>query len=327
MKKGLRMLMLLALAMLVVTSCKDETVNEFEVLNEYLTENQITLSSVKGVKGESSFFVMAPSSESDLDGKYLMDIRSAEDFAKGHIAGANNVAFSNILSAAEGAGSPIVIICYTGQTACYATAILRMAGYSDTRALKWGMSGWNSHFSAPWNGKIDSDVVSASSNWVTSAAPAEQSFSYPVLETGYDNGSSILDQQISDVIAAGFGAASKSGSDVITNPGGYFINNYFSEADYTGFGHFDGAYRIMESFSPEKIDPAAEVLTYCYTGQTSALISGYLRVLGYNAKTITFGMNGLYHSSDYWDTGSVANHWGENANPKEFSWEGTDAGK
>jgi filamentous hemagglutinin family protein len=32
---------------------------------------------------------------------------------------------------------------------------------------------------------------------------------------------------------------------------------------------------------------------YCYTGQTSAYLTGYLRVLGYDARSLLFGANGM----------------------------------
>lgn len=52
-----------------------------------------------------------------------MDIRSAVDFDNGHIKGAVNVPLANILTAAPNAGTkPILVVCYTGQTAARAVA-------------------------------------------------------------------------------------------------------------------------------------------------------------------------------------------------------------
>jgi rhodanese-related sulfurtransferase len=34
---------------------------------------------------------------------------------------------------------------------------------------------------------------------------------------------------------------------------------------------------------------------YCYTGQTSAYASGYLRLLGYDARSLLFGTNGMVY--------------------------------
>ena len=53
-------------------------------------------------------------------------------------------------------------------------------------------------------------------------------------------------------------------------------------------------------------DKNAKVITYCYTGQTSAVVTAWLQVLGYDAYSMTFGMNGVYHSNPAW----ASNQWG-----------------
>jgi hypothetical protein len=40
-----------------------------------------------------------------------------------------------------------------------------------------------------------------------------------------------------------------------------------------------------------------ECLIYCFTGQTSSFITAWLQVLGYNAKSILFGVNSLSHTA------------------------------
>lgn len=37
------------------------------------------------------------------------------------------------------------------------------------------------------------------------------------------------------------------------------------------------------------------VVIYCYTGQTSAFTTAYLRILGYDAKSLLFGTNGMFY--------------------------------
>jgi rhodanese-related sulfurtransferase len=38
-------------------------------------------------------------------------------------------------------------------------------------------------------------------------------------------------------------------------------------------------------------------IIYCYTGQTSAHVAAYLRVLGYDAKSLVFGVNAMAHGT------------------------------
>jgi rhodanese-related sulfurtransferase len=35
------------------------------------------------------------------------------------------------------------------------------------------------------------------------------------------------------------------------------------------------------------------IVVYCYTGQTSANLAAYLRLVGYDAKSLKFGTNGM----------------------------------
>ena len=130
-----------------------------------------------------------------------------------------------------------------------------------------------------------------------------------------------------EAVISEWGNATVSSADVVGAPGDYFINNYFSSAHYTGFGHVDGAVRVnplkIEDSSIKFLDPSKKVVTYCYTGQTSAVITAFLRVLGYDAKSMLFGMNGLNHANTFWTNGgengtAVSNHWGVNAHPNDF---------
>jgi len=75
---------------------------------------------------------------------YILDIRSAEDYAKGHIKGAHNIPFKEV--GKDLANLPkdkiIIVYCYTGQTGGQTTAVLNMAGF-NARSLNGGMNnGW-----------------------------------------------------------------------------------------------------------------------------------------------------------------------------------------
>ncbi len=77
----------------------------------------------------------------------VVDVRSAEDFAKGHIEGAINIPFGqgmqqDLLILPK---EHILVACYSGQTAGQTVAILRAMGY-NADSIKYGMSstldGW-----------------------------------------------------------------------------------------------------------------------------------------------------------------------------------------
>ncbi|MGH4051943.1 MAG: rhodanese-like domain-containing protein [Clostridium sp.] len=84
-------------------------------------------------------------------GVVFLSVRSAEDFAKGHIAGSTNVAWGKGMQEKFSTlpkDKKIVVYCYTGQTAGQTVAGLKMLGY-DAVSLNGGMgtaanapSGW-----------------------------------------------------------------------------------------------------------------------------------------------------------------------------------------
>jgi rhodanese-related sulfurtransferase len=72
---------------------------------------------------------------------YLLSIRKAEDYAKGHIKGAVNVPFNNELINNLGSvpkDKKIVVYCYSGQTAGQTVAAMRLLGY-DAVSLRGGI--------------------------------------------------------------------------------------------------------------------------------------------------------------------------------------------
>lgn len=304
-------------ATLSFTSCKEDSSDEeavaYETLTTYLKSIDMDVNHVIKNANEQKFVMGAPA-DGDVSAKWVMDIRSATHFSDAHIDGAHNVAFTDILTAAAGADKPILVVCYTGQTACYATSLLRLYGFEDAQALKWGMSGWNSTFDK-WTDNCGD--LTDGSNWTTSQAAAG-SFADPIISSSLTDGEALLKERVEAVVAAGFKTASNN--DVLANPGNYYVNNYFSADHYAGFGHVDGAVRVsplmINDF--ESLDPGSKVVTYCYTGQTSAVLTAYLNVCGFDAYSLTFGVNGMTHSNDFWTTGEVANHWGVNANPKDL---------
>ncbi len=188
---------------------------------------------------------------------------------------------------------------------------------SRTQALKWGMSGWNSNNATSWNNAITGNIANGHANWSYAAAPAKVVYKDPTITSLSSDGLAILKSRVEEVVAAGFTPATVKGSDVLANPSGYFINNYFSETDYSGFGHITGANRILPLNLGDDtylgLDNNAKVVIYCYTGQTSAVVTACLRVFGYDAYSLTFGMNGLYNNNPSW----TSNKWSSSV-PKNY---------
>jgi rhodanese-related sulfurtransferase len=80
-----------------------------------------------------------------LESFFVVDIRSAGDYCKGHIPGAVNIPFRTVAMPANlemlPTDIPILVVCYTGHTASQTTMLYRLLGY-DAYALRYAMMSW-----------------------------------------------------------------------------------------------------------------------------------------------------------------------------------------
>lgn len=288
-----------ALTLSVFTGCSEDDdsdttpdVDEFALLSEFTDGNFAAWNT--GWVQPASYV------NTNLANLYVLDVRAAADYANGHIDGAVNVAADAILDEAANAGSKtIAVVCYTGQTAAWCTMALRMAGYDDAFSMKWGMAGWHDDFAASWDNAAASTYVDQFSHAAAGNLPVYTAF--PVLNTGMDTAQEILDARIEAVLTEGFGANALTAGQVMGALDDYGVYNYWAAADYTTFGHIDGAHQLTPGTltSDENLssmDPDGDNVIYCWTGQTSAFTAFYLNVMGYDAFSLKFGANGMIHS-------------------------------
>lgn len=284
------------------TSCSDDEdpINEAQVLAEYLESpdgggDYANTAMGAYVSAEGVKTLMA------TGGVYIIDVRTAETFATGHIEGAVNVPLTEVPAHLDGMDvsgyDKVAIVCYSGQSAAWVTNICRIKGYDNVFSMKWGMTSWHADFDS-WSGKTSNMYAT---QFKTEAYPKGAEGSLPALNTGETEGKAIMDARIDVVLAEGFGAAAIGAGDVYANPDNFYIVNYWSEAHYSDPGHIEGAmqYTPKESMALEvalKTLPTDKtIVVYCYTGQTSANLASYLRVLGYDAKSLKFGANSMIY--------------------------------
>lgn len=287
------------------TSCSEDEdpINEAQVLAEYLESPDGGGDYANTAMGA---YVTAEAVKSLMpvaNGVYIIDIRSAETFATGHIEGAVNIAAADVLAHLDGMDvtpyDKVAIVCYSGQTAAWLTNLCRISGYTNVFSMKWGMSSWNAKFDS-WSGKT-SNMYSAM--FKTQGYDKGAEGSLPSLNTGQTEGAAILDARLDVILAEGFGAAAISAADVYANLDDYYIVNYWPENHYLNPGHIEGAtqYTPKESMGLDtylKTLPTDKtIVVYCYTGQTSANMASYLRVLGYDAKSLKFGCNSMIYDN------------------------------
>lgn len=293
---------------LLATSCKkdEETkVNEAQVLVEYL-ESTDSPSGKDFVNTDMPAMITATDLKTlnSTDQVYIVDIRSAADFALGHIENANNVAVADVITHIKSVNldsyTKVAIVCYTGQTASFAASILRLLGYSKVFALKWGMSSWHADFAGKWNTAVGSGNAYAS-QFVTTDTPKAAKGTLPELSTGKKTGQEILEARAAAVLADGFSNASTTNATVFGGLTNYYIVNYWPAAQYTDPGHIPGAIQYTPKETMKyavdltTLPTNKTVICYCYTGQTSAYLVAYLRMVGYDAKSILYGTNGMIY--------------------------------
>jgi rhodanese-related sulfurtransferase len=230
---------------------------------------------------------------------YLIDVRAAADYALGHVATAVNVPIANILehmkTITPNSYEKIVIICYTGQSAAYTTAILRMAGYSNAFSMKFGMSSWHKDFDRVTS-KVSSQYIS---QFVATDFPKAAAGSLPTISTGKTTGADILKVRVDSVLAQTYSKVSIDAATVMANPANYYIVNYWPVSDYTLCKHIPGAIQytpkadLKLSTFLKTLPTDKTIVVYCYTGQTSGNVATILRVMGYDARSLSFGTNGM----------------------------------
>jgi len=257
------------------------------------------------------------------DKAYVIDIRKVADYDLGHIIGAVSLTEAEVAGHLDtedlSAFSDIVIACTSGQTAAWLTSLLNMAGYDNVSSLKFGMCSWNPFFADAWNNAISNEK---STFFTATAYEKAAEGDLPVLTTGKETAEEIFDVRWESIMAEGFGAGAITVADVYDDLSKYYILNYWSDADYVTFKHIEGAIQ----YTP-KVDIAMDaalktlptdktIVVYCFSGQGSANLVPYLRLIGYDAKSLKYGANAMIHdelTKSTWQT----------TTPKEYDYEVT----
>jgi len=286
------------------TTDPDDT-SEFELVTEVGDEYFTDYTNAAGVGVNTSIaalHTLLTDGDTSND-PYIIDFRGADYYNEKHIKGAVNMTYGDVIAKIDDGtipkDKPIVNICYSGQGASRVTALLNMLGY-QAQNLLFAYCGIDTSITKAtgWVGQIATDEYS---NLETTANTTTTTHDFPVLETGEETAEAIIKARFSAALSD-WGVQA---SAVWDNPDDYFIVNYWSAAHYANPGHIPGAFQ----FTPKSSLQADEMLNllptdktivvYCYTGQTSAQVVTYLRILGYDAKSLYYGVNGFaYHALD-----------------------------
>ena len=213
----------------------------------------------------------------------VLDIRSAEDYAAGHVKGAINVPYGvDVAEALEKIPNDrtVYVYCYSGQTASQTVFLLHLAGkqainvsggfdkgISGEEAAKELMTTEAAAFGEETYA-VDADIQTAVENYYKAVA-AEKDYAK----------NNISPKQLKELMDAG-------SEDIC-------IVDLRSAEDYAA-GHIEGAINLPYGKGMEEnfdILPTDKTLILqCYSGQTASQTTAALRVKGYRAYNLSGGM-------------------------------------
>ena len=216
--------------------------------------------------------------EDKVDG-YILDIRTAEDYAKEHIKGAVNLPYGTAISdnlSKIPTDKPVYVYCYSGQTASQTIALLRVAGIDAINIT----SGFNGGISQV-EGFEDALETEANEFPEVNNQIADEIVEGITKFYAAEGNHKIKPADVKEFVDA------KDESVVLLD--------IRQEKDYKE-GHIEGAINLPFGQGMEKgfadLPKDKTIIVICYSGQTADQTNAILHLLGFDALGMSGGMNG-----------------------------------
>ncbi|HSD63140.1 MAG TPA: rhodanese-like domain-containing protein [Ignavibacteriaceae bacterium] len=248
----------------------------------------------------------------------LLDIRKPDEFSAGHIQNAINKIPSELIAYLDSINyqqiPKIIIISKNGQSSAYYTCLLRLYGFNNTFSMSYGMAAWNQAFSDEWLAALNFDytLLSDYSDVNVPKPPftplPEISLSGTSLEDRVKNRiKNLMMINFEDYLIESEGTATINYGWLMAFSDEYLIVCYDTTFLYKDI--MDGIFHPAEAISlhpaPNSELSSTEYLQsipsnkksafYSTNGQLTAFVTAYLRLLGYDARSVLFGANNMYY--------------------------------
>lgn len=213
----------------------------------------------------------------------ILDIRSAEDYAKGHVKGAINLPYGvDVAKALEKIPTdiPVYVYCYSGQTASQTMFLLRLAGKQAVNVS----GGFDKGISKEENAEEYLTTEAAEFGKETYAVDEDIK---AAIEQYYKNVAKETEYAKNNMSPKALKELTEQGSEEI------YVVDLRSAEDYAK-GHIEGAVNLpygkgmQKEF--DKLPTDKTLVLQCYSGQTASQTMAALRIKGYNAYNLSGGM-------------------------------------
>ena len=213
----------------------------------------------------------------------ILDIRSAEDYAKGHVRGAINLPYGvDVAKALEKIPTdiPVYVYCYSGQTASQTMFLLRLAGKQAVNVS----GGFDKGISKEENAEEYLTTEAAEFGKETYAVDEDIK---AAIEQYYKNVAKETEYAKNNMSPKALKELTEQGSEEI------YVVDLRSAEDYAK-GYIEGAVNLpygkgmQKEF--DKLPTDKTLVLQCYSGQTASQTMAALRIKGYNAYNLSGGM-------------------------------------
>lgn len=254
-------------------------------------------------------YIKASEVYQNLDNYLILDIRDKLSFVRGHIPNSKNVQEKDLIDFVEtykdSNYKKIVIVCETGQRAAFASSILRLDGFNNVYSLQWGMASWHQDFSNDWYKLVKNSFLVGKYEFYNYPKPDFNEL--PYLEPSGKTTKDFIISKSKLILQEGFDNAKVDIDDIMktynstTKTLDYFVVCYAPSRLYNirDNGHPPTTVRyepnsdLRSTTYLQTLPTNKKIAVYDDTGEISAYVVAYLKMLGYDAYAIIHGANGM----------------------------------
>lgn len=236
------------------------------------------------------------------DKMLMIDLRLPEAYEKGHLESAVSVQPKELIDYFETRIDPssfdtIVLLSEDGQDALFAVSLLRLLGYNQVFGVRYGMA-WHKDFADIWKKNLSSKFQDKLEYSASPEKTPQQA--YPVIMSAQEDAYSLLRSRAQMLLEQNPAENKVSAADVFAATSSFYIISYLNDGDYL-IGHIPGSvlYQPKKSLSRstalKTLPTDKPIIVYCHSAHVGSVTVAYLRLLGYNAKTLSYGTNSFMY--------------------------------